>query len=195
MDPFESHFSFDDEPHFRQQQQQQQYEEEELLLEESNRDNFEPVDIVGRCHRFKSPNDDDDDSDDLVSSGSTAGGQRGKDFGGRTSCQVVSHLPTRTSFCDSRSLQRQQEQQEQKMQYVERVIGESPINKDILNVKPFISCLPALDFTAVIVNMIRHYASEVFVWLLYHHRLMAHHSFCQYLVCLAEICGDISNVY
>lgn len=48
-------------------------------------------------------------------------------------------------------------------QYVERVVEESPIKQEILNVMPYNSCVPTLDFSRVILNMIRQYATQVFI--------------------------------
>jgi len=52
-------------------------------------------------------------------------------------------------------LQRQQ-------RYVQRVVEELPIKPEILNITPFNSCVPTLDFSKVIISMVRQYASQVF---------------------------------
>ena len=45
--------------------------------------------------------------------------------------------------------------------YVQRVVEELPIKPEILNITPFNSCVPTLDFSKVIISMVRQYASQV----------------------------------
>lgn len=51
--------------------------------------------------------------------------------------------------------------------FVERVVEESPIKQEILSVLPYNSCVPTLDFSRVILNMIRQYASQVIIILFF----------------------------
>jgi hypothetical protein len=75
----------------------------------------------------------------------------------RRSCTPFNEMSMSATSNTAKSVAELKRQQH----YVERVVEESPIKQEILNVMPYNSCVPTLDFSRVILNMIRQYASQV----------------------------------